>query len=291
MRKSKAVITFTLAVCMLTGCHMSHEWQEATCTTPRTCKVGGETEGEALGHTWVDATCTTPRTCSVCAATEGEALGHTWIDATCTMPRTCSVCAATEGEALGHDLTEANYQQAATCTVCGEIVGEPLTAYYEEKGIVCDAELDIEYPYTVLCYENHDYTTTGRVTFSDFEVFSSDETHEALEGYEWQAVTVTGVFDDANAQNYGRSIYLNVDDYYVHSEEVAYFENIKLNYNGVDYEECRREYELLKSGWVGQVDTVQYRLYSRLPEGYDGWVIYAETNTGADDTLYFRPKK
>ena len=266
MRKSKAVITFTLAVCMLTGCHMSHEWQEATCTTPRTCKVGGETEGEALGHTWIDATC--------------------------TMPRTCSVCAATEGEALGHDLTEANYQQAATCTVCGEIVGEPLTAYYEEKGIVCDAELDIEYPYTVLCYENHDYTTTGRVTFSDFEVFSSDETHEALEGYEWQAVTVTAVFDDVNAQNYGRSIILTVDDYYVHLEEFDDFdENFKLNYNGVDYEECRREYELLKSGWVGQVDTVQYRLYSRLPEGYDGWVIYAETNTGADDTLYFRPIK
>lgn len=52
----------TLTVClMLTGCH-NHEWQEATCTTPKTCLTGGETEGEALGHTWAEATCTEPKT-------------------------------------------------------------------------------------------------------------------------------------------------------------------------------------------------------------------------------------
>ena len=47
----------TLAVCcMLTGCNMSHEWQEATCTEAKTCSVCGETEGKALGHTWKEAT-------------------------------------------------------------------------------------------------------------------------------------------------------------------------------------------------------------------------------------------
>lgn len=30
------------------GC--SHEWQDATCTTPRTCVLCGETQGEAIGH-------------------------------------------------------------------------------------------------------------------------------------------------------------------------------------------------------------------------------------------------
>lgn len=290
MTKSKVAITITVAACMLTGCHMRHEWEEATCTTPRTCKVGGETEGDELGHKWVDATCTTPKTCSVCAATEGKALGHTWIDATCTTPKTCSVCAETEGDALGHALTEANYQQAATCTVCGEIEGEPLMADYEKNGIVCNAELDIEYPYTVLCYENEDCTTTGRVIFSDYEVFSSDETHEAMEGYEWQVVTATAVFDDDNARKYGRSVTFNVDDYY-EDVEIEFLEKYTLNYFGVDYEECIQEYELLKSGWVGAVDTVQYRVYARLPKGYDGWVIYAPTNTGADDTLYCRFKK
>ena len=50
----------TLAVCcMLTGCHMKHEWLEATCTTPKTCSACGETEGEALdGHEWKAVTCT-----------------------------------------------------------------------------------------------------------------------------------------------------------------------------------------------------------------------------------------
>ena len=48
-----------------------HEWVDANCTTPRTCSLCGETEGEALGHTWVEATCTTPRTCSTCGTTVG----------------------------------------------------------------------------------------------------------------------------------------------------------------------------------------------------------------------------
>ena len=40
-------ITFTLGYC--TG---EHQWQDATCTEPKTCSVCGKTEGEALGHDW-----------------------------------------------------------------------------------------------------------------------------------------------------------------------------------------------------------------------------------------------
>lgn len=93
---------------LLAGCHMKHEWVEATCTEPRTCSVGGETEGEALGHTWVDATCTEPKICSVCGETEGEALGHTWAEATYETPKTCSVCSLTEGEPLPQPYADAN---------------------------------------------------------------------------------------------------------------------------------------------------------------------------------------
>lgn len=35
----------------LAGCGCQHQWEEATCTTPKTCTQCGETEGEALGHT------------------------------------------------------------------------------------------------------------------------------------------------------------------------------------------------------------------------------------------------
>ena len=66
---------------------------EATCTQPAVyeakCKgcelVQGTMDvGEPFGHTWQDATCTTPKTCSVCGITEGEALGHTFENGICT---------------------------------------------------------------------------------------------------------------------------------------------------------------------------------------------------------------
>ena len=58
-------------------CAFGHEWQEATCTEPKTCSKCGETEGQALGHKWINATCTEPKTCEVCGTTDGDALGHT----------------------------------------------------------------------------------------------------------------------------------------------------------------------------------------------------------------------
>ena len=102
----------------------AHVWVDATCTTPKTCSVCSETEGEALGHKWNDANCTTAKTCSVCSATEGEALGHKWNDANCTTAKTCSVCPATEGEALGHKWNDANCTTAKTCSVCSATEGE-----------------------------------------------------------------------------------------------------------------------------------------------------------------------
>ena len=103
-----------------------HDWADATCTAPKTCKIEGcgATEGEALGHDWTEATCTAPKTCSRCDVTEGEALGHTWTEATCTAPKTCSVCDATEGEALGHDWVDATCTAPKTCKTCGETEGE-----------------------------------------------------------------------------------------------------------------------------------------------------------------------
>ncbi len=126
MKKLVCILLVVVAVFALTGCCISHQWQEATCTEPKTCAKCGKTEGEALGHTWVDATCTEPKTCSVCGETEGEPLGHEWIDATCTEPKTCSVCGETEGEPLGHDWADATCTEPKTCEVCAETQGDPL---------------------------------------------------------------------------------------------------------------------------------------------------------------------
>ena len=75
MKKGFTLVATMLTACIsLTGCHMKHEWQEATCTEPKTCTACGETEGEPLGHTWVDANYQEPKTCSGCGEKEGEPL-------------------------------------------------------------------------------------------------------------------------------------------------------------------------------------------------------------------------
>ena len=60
--------------------------------------------GFCIWHDWVDANCELPQTCRDCGKTKGEALGHVYQAATCEKAETCSVCGAARGEALGHDV-------------------------------------------------------------------------------------------------------------------------------------------------------------------------------------------
>ncbi len=56
-----------------------HDFADATCTAPKTCKNDGctATEGKALGHDWVNATCTEDKHCARCdAKEEGTKLNH-----------------------------------------------------------------------------------------------------------------------------------------------------------------------------------------------------------------------
>lgn len=83
---------------------------EATCTedgyTTYTCRSCGDTyvDGQvaAQGHNWDDATCTVPKTCSTCYATEGSALGHSWDDGVTnedtTVSYTCVACGEVKTE-------------------------------------------------------------------------------------------------------------------------------------------------------------------------------------------------
>lgn len=62
---------------------ITHAWQDATCTAPKTCSVCGETEGEKLGHTTEDddGDCTTAVYCLVCDEIAVEAKeDHTDLD-------------------------------------------------------------------------------------------------------------------------------------------------------------------------------------------------------------------
>lgn len=162
MKKFNLSILLLLSlICLLTACGHTHEWKDATCTSPKTCSICNETEGESLGHEWKDATCNEPKTCSRCGVTDGTALahdwqkkdtvaptcdtsgyttvvcsrcgssektdqtnslGHEWNDATCVVPKTCSRCGKTQGDPLGHDIENGSCAEDWTCPRCGESV-------------------------------------------------------------------------------------------------------------------------------------------------------------------------
>lgn len=284
MKKIKLALIVTTLTAIMTGCGHEHTWADATCTEPKTCTECVKTEGEALGHEWREATCAAPKTCNLCGLTEGEALPHTWEEATCAAPKTCSVCGATEGEALEHTWIEANYQTANTCSVCCATEGEPLVADFELHNLECNAELDVEYPYHTICSEERSLATVGTIKVSDYATFDSDEVHEALDGYEWKTVTMTYRFSDENARKHGMVSRNGCEDYYNIAgkndtlqtiSEDSQIKSYTLNFNGVNYEECRECYETLESGWNNRVYTYKARYYERVPKGYDGVVIVA----------------
>ena len=130
-----ACLLLAITCGLLSGCGHTHEWLDASCTTPKTCKECGETEGEPLGHSWNEATCTSPKTCSRCNTTEGDALGHDWKDATCTDAKTCSRCGITEGDPLGHEWIDATCTEPKTCSRCGITEGEALG--HDTTGVTC----------------------------------------------------------------------------------------------------------------------------------------------------------
>jgi len=80
MNSKKILFILVILVCSvlaLVSCNKpeagcKHEWQEATCETPKTCSLCSETEGEALGHSGGEATCNSKAVCDVCSAEYGE---------------------------------------------------------------------------------------------------------------------------------------------------------------------------------------------------------------------------
>lgn len=155
----------------------SHDYADATCTTPKTCKNCGAVDGEANGHSFIGATCTTPKACTVCGATEGT-VKHNFIPATCTTPKVCTVCAMKEGEALGHTETvvpgkaptcvDKGLSDGKKCDVCGKITVSqteiPATGehtYSEGICTVCGAK-------EFVC--SHELTETVTVDLSKYGV-------------------------------------------------------------------------------------------------------------------------
>ncbi len=74
MKKTFLTLSTAIFCVLLSAFGCKHEWNEATCISPKTCTVCNETEGKALGHKWEEATVHAAKTCKVCGKTEGEPL-------------------------------------------------------------------------------------------------------------------------------------------------------------------------------------------------------------------------
>lgn len=99
----------------------SHNYKDATCVSPKTCTLCGQTNGSALGHTYSAATCTAPKTCNSCGATIGSAAGHKWTNITQTV----------QHEEQGHyeDVAVAKYIKKYKCYACSN-KSNTLDEYY-----------------------------------------------------------------------------------------------------------------------------------------------------------------
>ncbi len=248
--------------------------------------------GCCISHEWQDATCTAPQTCAKCGRTEGVPLGHTWADATCTIPKTCSECRETDGEPLGHgELTEANYQQGANCTVCGEDVGEPLTAAFETHGLTINAKENVTYDYvTSVSKDDPSTKTTGHLTFYNYHIVENMEYLENIDGYEWRSVHVNILFDGEYAsQNPSFENYYDIEGWDDSSflDESSGNRLYTVNYLGEDYPKCT--YRSFNDRWsyFGNITTYDCDHYFRVPIGYDGAVIsYLDYGNTWDDGMY-----
>ena len=127
-KKVSILLVLVMLAAILGGCRLlcKHDFAEATCDAPQTCKECGKTKGEVLDHDWQAATCEEPEHCSRCDLKRGDPVDHQWMDATCDAAKTCSVCGAVDGEPLGHIWEEATTEEPQYCTVCQVTEGEPL---------------------------------------------------------------------------------------------------------------------------------------------------------------------
>lgn len=214
-----------------------------------------------------------------------------------------------------HTPTPANFQQPEICMVCGEQVGEPLPADFETYGLTAHlVQPEQEYDYHTM-----DYTETspivGKARFSHCRVFTSDETHEAREGYEWRIAEITVVYGDGWNATYDFNDYYNIaalnysfvpDD---SMEGAVYAGSFTVNWNGADYTECHFALFEEMSDWIPNADpahpdwdtvctdTIRYEVL--VPIGYDG-IVCALINCGVEtenkhlfewdnsDSLFFR---
>ena len=137
----------------------SHEWTEATCTSPKTCKECGATQGDPLGHDFSMATCSKPMVCSRCGVERGAVNpnNHHVLEWTITEESTCSTAGVQEGK----------------CEYCGEIITKaaPLAPHVPgETVIAVQATIDTPGRKDIICSVCGEVCGSERYSLSEEEI-------------------------------------------------------------------------------------------------------------------------
>ena len=186
----------------------THQWIQADCLYPKTCRICQATEGVANGHDFIGATCTSPKICKNCNLTEGKTLGHTEIidvavAPTCTANgltegKHCSVCNTVLIQQIEINKLEHNHiytGEPATCTEDGYITAICDCGDILFKEVVPADGHEFENGICIYCYEEDPDYTAHSLTSTTYNINLEDDNYVAY-------ITMTG---------YGTIVY-EIDD-------------------------------------------------------------------------------
>ena len=143
-------------------------------------------------------------------------------------------------------------------------------AYY---GLKPTAVLDVEYPFTTACSNDKSRTTTGTVKFVNYSRKSLDN------GYDEVRISLEYTFSDNAAANYGYTAYTAGMDYYLFSDDLGVeddiYADVAINWNGKTYTDCSESFFIGMNGWIVDHAEVWIDVITKIPTGYDGYVISA----------------
>ena len=208
MKNLMKVALLVMALCLIfTGCQYlpadlpnidlpfdvpflhQHEWQDATCESPKTCATCNETEGEALGHKGGLATCTEKAICATCNQPYGELKAHVAKadDNDCTTAVTCENCSYIFVPAApSHTGGNATCTAKAECTRCGTAYGE-LAEHTPGDAATCTTAQTCTVCNTELVAAGHSWNDATCAAPKTCSVCSATE-GEALE-HDWNDAT------------------------------------------------------------------------------------------------------
>lgn len=120
------------------------------------------------------------------------------------------------------------------------------------------------------------YNSVGTITFSDYEIISSNEDLEEKDGYEWRVFNATMTWNDNDAENIKCSFFSEEHiffDYYNLNSVDSGSTTIVVSYNGNDYADYKAYHEKIYDAWENGGFTMIVKFVVQVPVGYDGIVL------------------